>query len=274
MLIFRLQDVLQPISHVTKMPTSSPRCSTCGTGQVASNVGLQHGGSSEGRRSSGRQKGKEKRERRGDLLCLHPSGQRFAQLLLLPLMPTTNRAVSGQRGMDRKAEILLSPRCSTCGTGQVASNVGLQHGGSSEGRRSSGRQKGKEKRERRGDLLCLHPSGMDRKAEILLMSFSQAAKLAGCQDLQVKLPEGPTEAEREPGTGFQSLLRNPPQNFTSETSPPSLNPVGAPSPGTSCPVVTASRLLMGPLQIGTPPLLGAQARDSPLNEKEVTTEHP
>ncbi|KAM7121099.1 uncharacterized protein WM277_019453 [Molossus nigricans] len=64
-----------------------------------------------------------------------------------------------------------SPHCSTCGMGQVAPNVGLQHGGSSEGHRSSGRQKGKEKRERRGNLLRLHPSGMDRKAEILLLGM-------------------------------------------------------------------------------------------------------
>ncbi|KAM7158099.1 uncharacterized protein WM277_001591 [Molossus nigricans] len=59
----------------------------------------------------------------------------------------------------------------TCGTGQVAPNVGLGNGGSSEGHRSSGQQKGKERRERRGNLLCLHPSGMDQEAEILLLGI-------------------------------------------------------------------------------------------------------
>lgn len=50
---------------------------------------------------------------------------------------------------------------------------------------------------------------------------------------------------------------------------PSLDPMGAHSP-----MEMASWLLLGSLQIGTPPLLGAQAGDSPQNEKEVTAEHP
>ncbi|KAM7050295.1 uncharacterized protein WM277_009021 [Molossus nigricans] len=101
----------------------SPHCLTCRTGQVAPNVGLKNGGSSKGRHSSGRQKGKEKRKQRGNLLHLHPSAFQVQPLLLLLLTTACQNGHTGSTRRQQSHGICLTFRHSCRDTGFDLINI-------------------------------------------------------------------------------------------------------------------------------------------------------